>query len=373
MSRSANESYQPRSGSRKRVKSATHSPSRKKTKKPSSSTRYRRGTSSSTTSRRRPPRLRRIVEGCTYLVTKKTNDDLFWLKPSDGVNLVLLYTLLLKAEKYGIWLHAFCFMSNHFHMVVTDPRGELPAFMREFLGETGKALKIEIKTSRRIWNVNRYSATELLDLDAAERKIAYTLLNPLEAGLTQPEDWPGLSSARFSFGSTLTAERPDFFFSKRYRPHKASTILEPLPEEIVNSVSESVRPKEKSPHAKNPHQAVKCQKRIAHRMRVASKKIRETQANRGKWLSGRAVVLTAKRAARGSPPFGGLNPRFASKDHALLKRAIESLHAFEREHAAAKDRYAEGEQRTLFPRGTYGYRRVLSVRVAHTPKGGRAA
>ena len=153
-------------------------------------------------------RLRRIREGSIYLVTKKTNDDRFLLLPDGTVNQVLLYLLLRKLKKYGLRLHAFVVMSNHLHLVVTDVRGTLPKFMREFLGETGKAVKIGIDTTCRIWSPDRYSAVELLDRDAVIRAITYCQTNPTEAGLTLPKDWPGLTSANYRFGERLTANKP---------------------------------------------------------------------------------------------------------------------------------------------------------------------
>jgi hypothetical protein len=140
------------------------------------------------------------------------------------VNAILLFLLILKATKHGMLIHGFVFLSTHFHLLVTDVEGRLPAFMDEFLSESGKALKVARKTTRRVWSGRRYSATHLLDLDAAERKLAYSLLNPLEAGLTEPEEWPGLTSARFRFGETISAERPEVYFSKK-RPGLVSLIL----------------------------------------------------------------------------------------------------------------------------------------------------
>lgn len=104
---------------------------------------------SSLSSRR--PRVRCILAGTTYLITKKTNDDMFLLVPSTDVKRILLYALILKALRYGILIHGFCFMSNHFHLVVTDVRGRLPDFMRDFLSDTGKALQIELGEKRQIW------------------------------------------------------------------------------------------------------------------------------------------------------------------------------------------------------------------------------
>ena len=348
-----------------------------------------------------------MVEGCTYFVTKKTNDDLCWLKPDPEVNVILLYLLILKSKKYGIRLHEFCFLSNHFHLLVTDPNGQLPAFMREFLGESAKALKIALKTDRRIWSGTRYSAVEVLDLDAARRKAAYTLLNPTEAGLTLPGEWAGLTSASFELGDRIEAVRPEGYFSPRYRPDSVSLELEPIPEVILTSlvpvaaedapegsilathvrelanseVSEECEqaesgvgsPKtEKKRRARSPRQ--RAERRRARRRRaslleevdVAARRIVSELRRAGQKLVGAKGILATSRSRRGSIPFGGENPRFATLDADLMRSAKESSRVFEREHAGAVDELREGRRGVRFPRGTYGYRSVLSVRCEGT-------
>lgn len=56
---------------------------------------------------RRRCRLRRVKPDTTYLITKKTSDDLFWLVASPKMNALFLYTLILWARRYGVLIHAF--------------------------------------------------------------------------------------------------------------------------------------------------------------------------------------------------------------------------------------------------------------------------
>ena len=165
---------------------------------------------------------RRVIPEVTYLITKMCFDERCLLKPTRKCRKALRYELTRRAKQYGIDLHAFNFMPNHFHLVVTDHRAHLPAFMRDFLTNTSKALQLALEVDSPIWSSDRYSSVALLDLDAAMRKIAYTLLNPTRAELTQPKDWPGLTSAVYRFGETETVRRPNFYFSKRYCPKPSS-------------------------------------------------------------------------------------------------------------------------------------------------------
>ncbi len=203
--------------------------------------RPRSGRSRKRVGRQRPTRsrgLRRVKLGATYLITKKCVDDQFLIRPSGLINQILLYLLVEKALRYGVIIHGFCFLSNHIHLVVTDVRGKLPAFMREFLGESSKAVQRASDGDRAIWSRKRYSAVELLDLDAAERKDVYTTTNPTRSGLTKPEERPGLTSAHLKFGDLIEVERPSVYFSKR-RPKSVSMRLESVALPFEASETES--------------------------------------------------------------------------------------------------------------------------------------
>lgn len=296
-------------------------------------------------------RHRQVVPGATLLLTKKTHDDVCWLVPCPLVNAVLLYLLALKAKKYGVLVHAFVFMSNHFHLVITDPGGVFPEFMKEFLSESGKALKIVRRTSRDIWSDERYGDVRLLDLDAAERSIAYLPLNPPEAELTEPDEWPGLTSARLRFGDSLAARRPEFYFSEN-RPEIVSLTLSPLTCASMELLSTS------------PDRGEGSEERIRALVERRCAEIRRDLASRGARLAGPQKVMKTPCTKRTSHPLRNLKPRFATKDRALLVHAIAERRQFEIDHEAAKRRFIAGRHRTPFPFGTYGYRVVLGVRIA---------
>lgn len=298
-------------------------------------------------------RLRRVLPGTTYLVTKKTNDDFFVIRSSEATDRILLYTLILKALRYGVLIHGFCFMSNHFHLVVTDVRGRLPAFMRDFLSETSKAIQVQLSDNRHVWSSTRYSAVALLDLDAAERELAYSHLNPTRAGLTAPADWPGLTGAKCEAGAVITVDRPAAYFSKRYRPAEVSVSLAPLPgvfEELSADQEDRA----------NRESAV----RVRAMVEAESRAIQSDLDRRGRRMAGRARVLSMPRSHRSSHPVRTANPRFATTNPQLMTSAVAEMRAFEDDHESARVRYVGGHPKTIFPPGTYGYRELLGVRVS---------
>src|SRR5512142_1269074 len=75
-----------------------------------------------------PPR--RVLPGRSYLVTRRCSERRLFLRPSRLTNDIFLYVLALASRRYNVLVHAFCVLSNHAHLIVTDVEGRLPAFMQ---------------------------------------------------------------------------------------------------------------------------------------------------------------------------------------------------------------------------------------------------
>jgi REP element-mobilizing transposase RayT len=74
------------------------------------------------------------------MVTVRCPFQEFKLVPIETTTMALLFHLAECAIRYGIQVHDFCFMSNHYHLVLTDPQGRLPDFMRDFNSAVARVL-----------------------------------------------------------------------------------------------------------------------------------------------------------------------------------------------------------------------------------------
>ncbi len=139
---------------------------------------------------------RQVLPGATYLITRRCASRQFFLRPSKTVNQVFLYVLAVAAQRYGVMVHTVCVLSNHVHLVVTDPQARLPAFHQLLDALVARAMNAWLGRWETFWAPDSYSAVKLLSPVDVVAKAAYVLANPVDAGLVAAGSaWPGLWSA----------------------------------------------------------------------------------------------------------------------------------------------------------------------------------
>ncbi|MEO8901637.1 MAG: hypothetical protein ABI627_08930, partial [Polyangiaceae bacterium] len=128
---------------------------------------------------------RQIMNGQRYLITRRCTQRQFLLRPSRLTNQIILYCLGLAAEHTGIQRHAACFLSNHWHGVVSDPGGRLPEFLERFHRLVAKAQNASLGRWENFWSSDHTSAVLLISDQDVLDKMVYTLTNPTVAGLVR--------------------------------------------------------------------------------------------------------------------------------------------------------------------------------------------
>ena len=101
---------------------------------------------------------RQVLKGSTYLVTRRCSQRQFLLKPSEITNAIFKYVLAVAARRYHIQVHAYCVLSNHFHLVVTDPGARLPAFAQMLASLVARAMNASWGRWESFWAPSSYSA-----------------------------------------------------------------------------------------------------------------------------------------------------------------------------------------------------------------------
>ncbi|HZZ83765.1 MAG TPA: hypothetical protein VFE30_04455 [Anaeromyxobacteraceae bacterium] len=288
---------------------------------------------------------RQVLPDTTYLLTRRCSERRFFLRPSRTTNAIFLYVLALAARMFRVRVHAFCVLSNHYHLVLTDPDGHLPAFMQYLDSLVARAMNASLGRWEGFWSADgSYSAVTQGDAGDIVRKIAYTLANPSSAGLVRSgREWPGIWSAPEQLASaTLTAPRPDIFFSPAM-PESASLELA-LPPGFSS--------------------AEELQRLVTTAMAELEEEHRNQAPKRG--FLGRARVLAQRPFSRPAldEPRRKLNPRIAARDKWKRIEAIERLRAFLEAYRLALAELRSGVRDALFPAGTYQLRLEHNVRCA---------
>jgi REP element-mobilizing transposase RayT len=140
--------------------------------------------------------LRMLVPSGIYFVTVRCFQGRLFLRPSRRTNEVLGGVLARAVRMTGVDVFAFVFASNHVHLLVRAPRGNLPKFMQFLLGNTARKVGWLIGWRGTFWE-RRYAAEPVLDDDALLGRLRYILSHGVKEGLVRKcRGWPGLTCLR---------------------------------------------------------------------------------------------------------------------------------------------------------------------------------
>jgi hypothetical protein len=258
---------------------------------------------------------------------------MFLLVPSRRTREVFHYCLAYAARRTGMVLHAVVVMSNHYHLVVTDPLGALPAFVECLNKLVAKSLNAAYGRWENFWASEPASYVRLLDARAILDKIAYTLANPVEAALVRRgSEWPGLRIGR---AGTYPVARPQGFF-REHGPMPPALDLAITPPPIGDDMAAAQAQVDQS---------------VAEREEGERERIRR---------DGRSF-LGARRAQRQNPfaspsspePRHKLAPRIASRNKWVRVEALARCAEFAKSYRRAFTAWREQNRLVLFPVGTY--------------------
>lgn len=291
---------------------------------------------------------RQVLPGQTYFITRRCSDRRFFLVPSRVVNGIFLYCLAVAAALTKVQIHAVCVMSNHIHIVLTDPEGVLPKFMAWLNRHSAICLKILRKRSGPIWEAGeKYSAVALLTPTAVYRKLVYTVTNPVKAGLVRTHrEWPGLCLGAEQWEQSLPTEQPSMFFRKR---KKAPPVVRLVPppmledwdqERLVRSLVDAVEHREE--------------------------RIRRDIRRQGKGIMGPGAVCRQRpydRPAKNNPP-GTRNPVFSAVTPAAIRKAAASLRSWRERYRHCFEQVRAGVRDVEFPAGTWWMVQYAGARAA---------
>jgi putative transposase len=294
---------------------------------------------------------RRIVPGQTYLITRRCSERRFLLRPDERTAAIFHYCLAEAAQRYGIRVLAWIAMSNHYHAVVEDPDGVLPAFLCHVHKMSARALNARWGRWENLWAAEPTCAVRLVTRGDVLDKVVYALANPVADHLVQHAlDWPGASSLAALDGRTMVIERPK------------GTIFRDdgtMPPEVVLRAD---APTGWCGGAEDWAAAVRSGVAAAERAAMAERQVKGTR------VVGRRAAISASPndRPRTMEPRRNLRPHLACLDAARRVVELVALKRFRAAYAEARAAFLAGDAH-VFPWGTYKMVRELRCIGAPAP------
>ncbi len=144
-------------------------------------------------------RLRYIPPGGALVeITCRTIQGRLLLRPSPGLNDVTLGVLARAARLAELLVHAFAFLSNHYHLLVrVADAQQLAEFMNYLNSNLAREAGRLARWREKFWG-QRYHAVIVSEEEAAQvGRLQYVLAQGVKEGLVaSPYDWPGVHCAR---------------------------------------------------------------------------------------------------------------------------------------------------------------------------------
>ena len=148
--------------------------------------------------------LRIEYPGAFYHVTSRGNEQKDGFKNQRDREKFLEY-LETATERYGAVIHVYCLLSNHYHLLLETPAGNLSQIMRHINGAYTTYFNVKRKRAGHLFQ-GRYKAILVEANEYALELSRYIHLNPVRAGMTANPGGFRWSSYRAYIGETKMPE-----------------------------------------------------------------------------------------------------------------------------------------------------------------------
>ncbi|MCO4762908.1 MAG: transposase [Myxococcales bacterium] len=273
----------------------------------------------------------------------------FLLTPGMDVNSVILGVLAWAQSKTGVHIHAFTFMSTHFHLIITVRNVEQKSeFMRLLNGNLSKKLNFIHNRRGTMWH-RRFRAIGIAPDEATQRsRLRYVMAHGVKEDLVDKVgDWPGASSLPW-----LLHGKPIYGvwtnFTARYNAmRRKSYVPRPGDFETIYEVRMTVMPcwSERSVHE---WRETVCE--MSAEIDATAKKRRRLEGVR---VLGKKAVLAAKPTKRLPPRKRTPAPAVHCVDAAAHELLVAGLRLIRDAYDEASQRFRAGEWDVRFPEGMF--------------------
>ena len=291
----------------------------------------------------------------------------FRFLPVERVVQTLFFVFAYAVMNSGVEIHEFCWMSNHFHLLLTTRDTRLPRFMQLLDSLSSRALN-----ALRAWSganfEKNYNIVVDTDIEAILNHSAYILANPSAAHLVaRATQWKGLTSVKMNYGEEVTVERPKFgLWGNKPQPVMRSSGRRARAKRTRTPTS--VKFKLVRPPVMEGATDAEVREEVRRRVGIAEAKAEAERVATGRRVLGMKRVsqqhwndLPQKR----DDLFGPV-PKAAGNRWAVAE-ALRRSRTFLEQYREALSAWCAGERDVEFPYGTYLMRVRYAVRCGVAP------
>ncbi len=284
--------------------------------------------------------LRRFDPRWAFFLTIRCFQGRLLLCPSEQTNDVLGGVLSRAVRQTGVELFAFSAASNHLHLLVRAPRGNIPEFMQYLLSNLSRKVGKIVNWRGSFWE-RRYSAEPVLDEAAFLERLRYILAHGVKEGLVRTvREWPGLNSLPEMMGGRARTFRW-FNWTRRWLVRNRHGV----------ALHDDRRFAERETLRITPPPLARFARRSTWRrfLRRAIEAI-ELQGRRAHpRVLGRAGVLTQNPQDRPERPKRSRRPLCHTVSARLRAEFVAGYRAFRAAYAEASIRWRRGDLSAVFP------------------------
>ena len=169
--------------------------------------------------------IRMHLRNTVHFVTNRVEHEMFLLKPTETVNHLICFWLAKAKAKFGdgIELYGFIVLSNHFHLLLNDTKGQLAEFMGYFQGNLARSVNAHLGRKGKFW-AREYDDVIVEGEQEFWNRYCYVNGNAVKSGLVAlPEHWRGVSSYPYIMENRTIKvtgiNKAKFNDAKRHNPH----------------------------------------------------------------------------------------------------------------------------------------------------------
>lgn len=288
---------------------------------------------------------RHVAPGKTYFISRRATRRHYIFRPDEDGEMqnAFWFCLGTTALQFGILVHVATLMSTHLHVVLTDARGVLPDFLREFHRLLANATKCHRGWPEEVLSADNTNVVELLDANTIVDECGYAIANPVSAGAVRhAHEWPGATVAASEIGLRIVvARRPSFYF-RADNPRWPERVQLPItmPRQVIDELGSAEAGRDAVAQAVRRYEEAAWAHARAHGV--------------GFGTARRAMRTPVTSRASSWEDFGSRNPTFAARgNRETAQLAVRALRLFRTAYREALELWRCGVQDVVFPLGTW--------------------